>query len=87
MEDKEIVALLALLGSMIAVITPIIKLNATIVKLNANFEHMMEGDKNRDKRIEKHGEEIDEIVKKQQLNEKVLDRHELRIGAIEEKIK
>mgnify|MGYP006986455446 FL=1 len=47
----------------------------------------MENDRNRDRRIDKHGQEIDEIIEKQRLNEKILDRHELRIDAIEEKIK
>ena len=87
MEDKEIIALLSFLGAIIAVVTPMMKLNATIVKLNTNFENMMENDRNRDRRIDKHGQEIDEIIEKQRLNEKILDRHELRIDAIEEKIK
>ena len=68
-------------------VTPMMKLNSTIVKLNTNFENMMENDRNRDRRIDKHGQEIDEIIEKQRLNEKILDRHELRIDAIEEKSK
>ena len=37
MEDKEIIALLSFLGTIIAVVTPMMKLNSTIVKLNTNF--------------------------------------------------
>lgn len=72
-------------------------LNLNIAKLNQNFEYMKEADQNRDKRIDKHGKEIDELkeqhrkeldaVKDQQkINEKILDRHELRIGNLEEKV-
>lgn len=55
---------------------PMEDLNANLIKLNSNFEHMMELDKVRDKRIEKHGEEIDNI------EEQVFD-HEKRITVLE----
>lgn len=55
---------------------PMENLNANLIKLNSNFEHMMELDKVRDKRIEKHGEEIDNI------EEQVFD-HEKRITVLE----
>ena len=61
-------------------------LNLNIAKLNQNFEYMKEADQTRDKRIEKHGKEIDAIKDQQQINEKILDRHELRIGNLEEKV-
>ena len=65
---------------------PMEDLNINIVKLNANFEHMLESDDVRDKRINKHGEEIDEIREQQMRNEKVLDRHEMRLDNIEKKL-
>ena len=65
---------------------PIEELNLNITRLNANFEHMLDSDKIRDRRIEKHGEEIDEMRKKQQISEKILDRHEIRLGNIEKKM-
>lgn len=66
---------------------PFNELNVNIVKLNANFEHMLENDEIRDKRINKHGEEIDQLTEKQRHNEKILDLHELRIGSLEERVK
>lgn len=66
---------------------PLQDLNESIIKLNSNFEHMLESDEIRDKRITKHGEQIDELKEKQRINEKVLDRHELIIGNINERLK
>lgn len=66
---------------------PIQELNITITKLNANFEHMLENDIIRDKRIGVHGKEIDENQKQIQNLEKVVDRHEIRINNLEEKMK
>ena len=64
---------------------PMEELNLSITKLNLNFEHMMESDDVRDKRISKHGEQIDEIKEQQKENEKVLGNHEQRIKFLEEK--
>lgn len=66
---------------------PIQDLNITITKLNENFEHMLENDAIRDKRIGKHGEEIDENKDKIVNLEKVVDRHEIRLGNLENQIK
>lgn len=80
-------ALAVLVGLVAAIITPIIKLNSNIVKLNEGLAYMKENDAVRDKRIENHGKEIDDIIEKQKMNEKILDRHELRIGSLEEKLR
>lgn len=88
-----VIALIAIIGFFISIKKslnderkPIEDLNQNIVRLNANFENMLENDKIRDKRINKHGEEIDEIIEKQRENEKQLVRHELRIGSLEKKV-
>lgn len=62
---------------------PMEDLNVNIIRLNANFEHMLENDEVRDKRIEKHGKEIDKIKEQQILTDKILDRHEQRLDVIE----
>lgn len=64
---------------------PIEDLNISITKLNANFQHMLESDDIRDKRIEKHGAELDKLKEKQIINEKLLNSHEIRIGYLEDK--
>lgn len=62
---------------------PLQDLNANMIELNANFKNMLENDKIRDERITKHGREIEEVKDQQQKNEKILDRHELRISSLE----
>lgn len=88
-----VVALIAIIGFFISIKKslndekkPIEDLNVNIVRLNTNFEHMLESDKIRDNRINKHGEEIDEIIEKQRENEKQLAKHDWRIGNLEKKI-
>ena len=88
-----VVVLISLVGFYFSVkkniaseLKPMEDLNINIVKLNANFEHMLESDDVRDTRINKHGEEIDEIREQQMRNEKVLDRHEMRLDNIEKKL-
>lgn len=63
---------------------PIQELNISITRLNDHIDHMVVMDENRDKRIEKHGQQIDDLKKTQEQNEKLLDRHELRITRLEE---
>lgn len=65
---------------------PLDELNANIIKLNTNFENMLTSNAVRDKRIEKHGMEIDSIVEKQRENEKTLSNHEIRLGAVEKRL-
>lgn len=64
---------------------PIEDLNISITKLNINFQHMLENDDVRDKRIENHGKEIDALKEKQIINEKILNEHEFRIGIMEDR--
>ena len=85
LSDATITALVGFIGAAIAIVAPVIRLNTNITRLNSNFEHMMENDKIRDTRIEKHGREIDGIKEQQKRNEKLLDRHELRLSFLEEK--
>lgn len=59
---------------------PMEDLNVNIVKLNSNFEHMLAQDKVRDKRIEKHGEQIDNL-------EKEVNLHETRITVLEKQVR
>ena len=65
---------------------PLEELNTNIVKLNANFQNMLDKLAVQEKRLNKHGNEIDEIIESQRDNEKKLDRHELRIERIEKHI-
>ena len=46
-------------GALIAIVAPILKLNTSIVNLTTSIDHMKELDIVRDKRITKHGEEIE----------------------------
>lgn len=62
---------------------PIEDLNINIIKLNANFQNMIDKLNLQQQRIDKHGREIDDVMDKQRENEKLLDKHELRIERIE----
>lgn len=55
---------------------PIDELNINIVKLTMAIENMKENDQIRDERINKHGEEIDNL-------NKVVNLHELRLSNID----
>ena len=74
------VELLGFTVAMIAIVAPIIKLNVNIGKLNTTIEvlakDMSEKHGTLDKRVTKHGDQIDEL-------EKVTVNHEVRITAIE----
>lgn len=84
-EARAVYTVIIGVSLLIGIITPILKLNSNIVKLNSNFEYMMKNDEIRDKRIENHGKEIDKIIENQRNCEKIIDRHELRIGNLEKK--
>lgn len=83
MSNVDFVATLGVIVTLIAVVSPILRLNSNIVKLNANFENMLKSDEIRDKRLDQHGREINDLLLRQQANEKVLDLHELRIDNLE----
>lgn len=63
---------------------PLEDLNLNITKLNINFENMMSQDKIRDKRIDKHGQQIDAISERQKENEKKILEHDIRIIRLED---
>ena len=74
------VELVGLIVAMIAICAPIIKLNMNISRLNTTIEILSKDTKEKhdtlDKRVSKHGDQIDEL-------EKVTVNHEVRINAIE----
>ena len=80
MPDGLIVAAVALIAGLIAIIKPIIDLNTNIAKLTtavtALEDLVKEKTEQLDKRITKHGEEIDDM-KEQLVN------HEVRISNLE----
>lgn len=82
MPDGLIVAAVALIAGLIAIIKPIIDLNTNIAKLTtavtALEDLVKEKTEQLDKRITKHGEEIDDIKVKQA-------EHETRINHLEKK--
>lgn len=80
MNWEILVALLGFIVSMIAIVTPIIKLNVNISRLNTTIEMFQEDteEKNKtlDKRVTEHGKQIDELEKKSV-------NHEVRISGLE----
>ena len=80
MTDSVIILIVGFIGSLIAIITPIIRLSNTISRLATTIEMFREDSdekhENFDKRITQHGHEIDEL-------EKTAVNHEARITSIE----
>lgn len=80
MNDTNIMLIIGFVASMIAIITPIIKLNANITTLNTTLKMFQDNTEREhatlDKRISKHGDQIDEL-------EKTTAGHEIRISAVE----
>lgn len=80
MNWEILVALIGFIVSMIAIVTPIIKLNVNISRLNTTIDMFQEDTEEKrktlDKRVTEHGKQIDEL-------EKVSVNHEVRIKAIE----
>lgn len=80
MTDGMIIVGLGLIATLIAVMTPIVKLNGNIVRLTTVVEQLeelvKEKTKKLDDRVTQHGHEIDEIREKQ------ID-HELRLKQLE----
>lgn len=62
---------------------PINRLNISIIELTAEIRHMREDDEVRNKRIEKHGKEIDKLEEKAVDHDKRLADHESRIKGLE----
>lgn len=76
MTDTLIIEAAGFLVAVIAIVAPIVKLNVNIAKLNATLEAMRGDFDQHDKRITRHGEQIDEL-------EKTVVNHDTRINALE----
>ena len=76
------VVIIPVIGGLIALvkafITPVLKLEKAIDKLLITLEHMKENDALRDKRLNKHGEKIDDL--KTQLHD-----HDNRLEILEKR--
>ncbi len=82
MNWEILVGLIGFIVSMIAIVTPIIKLNVNISRLNTTIEMFQQETEEKhdtlNNRVTKHGEQIDEL-------EKTSANHEYRIRTIEDK--
>ena len=80
MSDNYIIALIGFLGGLVALITPIIRLNGNITRLTVAVENLEKLVKEKtdslDKRVTEHGKEIDALTVKQA-------EHETRIKQLE----
>ncbi len=80
MTDNMIIAAIGLLTGLVALITPIIKLNSNITRLTVAVEKLEQLVKEKtdklDQRVTQHGKEIDEIRLKQ-------TEHDTRIKQLE----
>lgn len=80
MTDTNIMLILGFIASLIAIITPIIRLNTNISQLNTTLKMFQDATEKEqqslDKRVTKHGDQIDEL-------EKTTAGHEIRISAVE----
>lgn len=84
MTDSVIILIVGFIGSLIAIITPIIRLSNTISRLATTIELFRadadEKHESFDKRITKHGDEIDDL-------QKTTTNHEVRISGLEKEKK
>ena len=64
---------------------PLNDLNINIIKLSESIDAMHQRDVIRDKRLEKHGQEIDELDDRVHEAEHILSNHETRIQSLEHK--
>lgn len=81
MNDSTIIALVGVIGGLIVIVAPIIRLNGHITELTVLFRELKdlvkEKTDNLDKRVTEHGKEIDDL-------KLVQTRHEERIRRIEQ---
>lgn len=75
----------AIIGLFFTVTKPVLSLKEQLVTLNLKYSHMVEKDTIRDKRIEKHGIEIDKLDDRLHEAEHELSNHETRIQSLERK--
>ena len=68
MADSDIMVILGFVGTIICVMTPIVKLNTTITKLNTTLtqfqQQTKDNHKNLAERVTTHGKEIDDHEKR-----------------------
>ena len=80
MNDTLIITILGFIATLIAVLTPIIKLSSNITEIKTilrRFEEEYKANHRKlEYRVEKHGEEIDELTEK-------VTEHDVRISALE----
>lgn len=78
MSEAEMIGMLVVAaGALIAVITPIIRLNGSIVQLTYTLKSIQKNDEVRDQRLNAHSEELDEHAK-------TLERHDVEIKHLQE---
>lgn len=56
-----VVGIIALVGFVLSVMTPIVKLNSSITKLNCAIDTLNASNKSTEKRLEAHGRELDSL--------------------------
>lgn len=56
-----ILALVVVVGLIVSIVTPILRLNTNIIKLNDSITMLIKDDERQNKRIEQHGKEIDDL--------------------------
>lgn len=82
MTDGMIIAAIGLIGGLIAIITPIVRLNGNIVRLTVTIDAMRDeykaGHEELKGRVTEHGKEIDSL-------NLTVAQHETRIGNLEKK--
>ena len=80
MADSDIMVILGFVGTIICVMTPIIKLNTTITKLNTTLtqfqQQTKDNHKNLAERVTVHGKEIDDHEKRLTVLETKLNEEE-----------
>lgn len=94
MDDAKLIgtAIIAI-GSLISLLTPIIKISAKITSIKSSIDHMLQNDKIRDERLNSHGKELDLVVREVDkmgvtvINlEQHINIHEERLSRIEDKL-
>ena len=56
-----VLALVVIIGFIVSIITPMMKLNTSITKLNDTMERLLDDNETQDKRLDKHRDEIAEL--------------------------
>lgn len=80
MDEAYVVGYIVLgIGTLISVLTPLFKINSNITRMRDSIDNMLERDRIRDERITLHGKELDEVVRR-------VDKHEVRITNLENKL-